>query len=405
MNNRLLVSLVALIAVLAASTAHAGPPLAIGGTNQFTRPAGPYGSKARSLALPADAPVARDVVTIPRWQSVFQYGGQTWGSLMVGTDPAAGSATTTIPVTIVPLQIRFARDDQVQAMAGMAAELTGSALFQPTPFITGTTQYLDAFRRADFWAQVSTISPDYHVLLGAPTITDTQTLTVPAAKGLTYVFAPANRRYGIADGPWFYEQLKQMVASLRIDPRSLVVFLGYNVDFTWQGTPDSCFTTGCSSFAGVHGSFIQAGPEQSQSPQPPQSANSFIYASFEDFGDLVPAVFNTHFLTVSHELLEWLNDPVGINVYPNAPFTLTLAASLVPTWTSPYFTRGCSHAYEVSDPLESGAPVLGIPNNGRIDLLEGAVFQSWFARQSPSNAVLGLYDTVGAFAGPSTPCP
>lgn len=404
MNSRLVAFLAALVAALTASTAHAGPPpFALEGTNQIARPAGPYGAKARSLAMAPDAPVARDVVTVPTWQSLFQYAGQTWGSVMVGTDPAAGSATTTIPVTIVPLQIRFARDGQVQEQAGMASELAASALFQPTPFITGTTQYLDAYRRGDFWAQVSTVSPDYHVLLGAPTIANVQSLTVPASKGLTYVFAPANRRFGIADGAWFYEQLKQMVGSLHIDPRSLVVFLAYNVDFTGQGTPDSCFTTGCVSYAGVHGTFIQAGPLRS--PQPPQSANSFIYASVEDLGDLVPAVLNTHLLAVSHELLEWLNDPVAINAYPNAPFTSTVFGSQVPSWTSPYYTGGCRQIYEVADPLEAGAPAVGVPNNGRIDLLAGAVFQSWFARQIPSQSILGLYDTVGVFSGPSTPCP
>lgn len=404
MDKRLLASLVALIAILATSAAQAGPPpFAIGGSNQIARPAGPFGPRARSLAVPPEAPASRDVVTIPRWQSLFTYGGQYWGSLMVGTDPAAGSATTTIPVTIVPLQIRFARDGQVQTTEGMVSELVGSALFQPTPFVTGTTQYLDAFRRGNFWPQVSTVSPDYHVLLGAPAVASVQTLTVPASKGLTYVFDPANRRFGIADGPWFYDQLKQMVNSLHIDPRSLVIFLGYNVDFTWQGTPDTCFTTGCSAFAGLHGTFIQGGLPGS--PQPPQSANSYIYASMEDFGNLVPAFVNTHLLAVSHELLEWLDDPVSINAYPNAPYTYTYFASLVPWWTSPYYALGCSRAYEVADPLDSGGPVLGIPNNGRLDLLAGAVFQSWFARQSPSSAVLGLYDTVGAFSGPSSPCP
>jgi hypothetical protein len=404
MNDRLLASLFLLIAVLAMTAAHASPPpFAIGGTHQIVRPAGPYGGKARSLALPPDTPVAREVVSVPTWPSSFESAGQTWGSLMVGTDPAAGSATTTIAVTIVPLEIRFARDGVVQGLPGMAEELAASALFQPTPFVTGTTQYLDAFRRGDFWAQVSTISPDYHVLLGTPTIATVQSLTVPASKGLTYVFGPANRRFGIADGAWLYDQLKQMVASLRIDPRSLVVFLAYNVDFTWQETPDSCFTTGCSAYAGVHGTFIQAGPLRS--PQPPQSANSYIYASFEDLGDLVPAWLNTHLVNVSHELLEWLNDPVWINADPSAPFAASLVGSRVPSWMSPYYPGGCRQTYEVADPLESGAPALGIPNGGRIDLFSGAVFQSWFARQSPSRAIFGLYDTVGVFAAPSTPCP
>jgi hypothetical protein len=182
------------------------------------------------------------------------------------------------------------------------------------------------------------------------------------------------------------------------------VFLGYNLNFTYGGSsPDDCFTAvGCALFAGVHGAFVNGPPLKS--PQPFQSVNTYAFASFDDYGDLVPSFVNTHLISLSHELLEWLYDPIGINVYPNQKFGLNYAASLVPAWTSPYWSRGCSQGYEVADPLEDGS-LQAVPNGSRFDLFADIVFHSWFARESISTSIFGLYDTGGVFKGPSPSCP
>ena len=401
--SRLLAPLLLLMLVLATSAANADSPgLAINGIGRVPLPPGPLGARAHSRTQPPDSPVTHDVVGVPLWQSTFNYGGQLWGAAMVGTDPANGSTTTVVPVTIVPLRVTFASDGLVQEYSGMAEELAASALFQPFPWVTGYTQYVDAFRRGDFWPAVTTTSPDYHLLLGAPRIAAVQQLTVPASKGLTVYTPAANRRLGIVEGTWFYNQIKQMVASLQIDPRSLVVFLGYNLEFTYDATtPDACFTTGCLRYAGVHGA-LDNGP-QLRSPQVPRSVNTYVYASFEDPGDLVPPSINFHLAAVSHELLEWANDPIALNAYPNAKFGYTYFASGVPSWSSPYWGGGCSIAYEVADPLDSTG--IAVPNGSHYDVFAAAVFQSWFARQSPSTAVLGLYDTGGYFSTYAAACP
>jgi hypothetical protein len=396
---------VALLCVLVfASPASADPPsFAHGGSNHLSVPADPFGAGlATSAALPPAGPAPRDPITVPLWSSSFLYLGQVYGANMVGTDPAAGSATTVVPVTIVPLRLTFARDGSVLDFSGMADELASSSLFTPFPFYSGTTQFLDAYRRADFWQEVTTTSPDYHTLLGGPTIAPVQRLTVPASKGLTFFNTTANRRYGIADGAWFSHQLNQTISSLHIDPRSLVVLLAYNTDIAYQGTPDSCFTTGCSLYAGVHAAVTSGNPNLSAIP--PRSVNTYAYANFEDFGDEVPPGLNTHLINISHELMEWLDDPIGIFVDPSQPFGPALVGSIVPAWSSPFFPLGCSSVYEVADPVERG-PLIGVPNpsSGQVDLFVDAVYHSWFARTA-STSLFGSYDIAGVFQQPSDSC-
>jgi hypothetical protein len=387
------------------STAIAGQPFAIGGIDGLTIPHGPQGMVAYGVE-PPDSPVTAKPVTVPVWLSPFEYGGQGYQALMVGTDPAQGSATTVVPTVIVPLRMVFARDGSVLDAPGMAQELASSPLFTSFPYVVGTTQYTDAYRRADFWSDVATTSPDYHTLLGAPTILPTRTLTVPAALGHTFFSPQANRSFGYVDGQWFSLQVKGLIMSLQVDPRALVIFLALNTNGTIFGTSsDLCPGPACQAFGGYHGAFITGNPRVAGQAAP-QSINTYIYAGFLDLGDLVPSFLNVHLQPVSHELLEWLDNPLIFSASPNQ-FALSsgsLAFGFAPTWTSPYYLFGCANIYEVADPLEVGAPSVGVPDAGHIDLFADAVFQSWFARTSPSTALGGLYDLIGVFQGFSDSC-
>jgi hypothetical protein len=388
-----------------ASTATAAQPFALGGNDGMTVPPGPQGTMVHATEPPA-SPVSADPTTVPLWLSPFEYGGQQYQALMVGTDPAAGSATTVVPTVIVPLRMVFSRDGSVLAAPGMAQELASSPLFTSFPYVVGTTQYGDAHRRADFWSAVATTSPDYHTLLGAPTILPTRTLTVPAALGHTFLFPSANRLFGYVDGQWFSLQLKQLILSLRIDPRALVIFLAVNTNGTIFGTsPNLCPGPACQAFGGYHGAYITGNPRVAGQAAP-QSINTYIFAGFLDLGDLVPGSLNVHLQPVSHELLEWMDDPLIFSASPNQ-FPLSGGSKIfgfAPEWTSPYFPAGCSILYEVADPLEVGAPSIGVPDGNRIDLFADAVFQSWFARRSPSTAFGGLYDLGGVFQSFSDSC-
>jgi hypothetical protein len=314
-----------------------------------------------------------------------------------------------VPTVIVPLRMVFARDGSVLDAPGMAQELASSPLFTSVPYVVGTTQYADAHRRADFWSAVATTSPDYHTLLGAPTILPTQTLTVPAALGHTSLFPPANRLFGYVDGQWFSLQVKQLIKSLRLDPQALVIFLALNTNGTILGTSvDLCPGPACQAFGGYHSALITGNPRVAGQAAP-QSINTYIYAAFLDLGDLVPQFVNVHLQPVSHELLEWMDDPLIFSASPNQ-FVLSSSSFIllgfVPLWTSPYYLHGhgCVNFYEVADPLEEGAPGVGVPDSGHIDVFADAVFQSWFARQSPSTAFGGFYDLLGVFQSFSDSC-
>ena len=92
---------------------------------------------------------------------------------------------------------------------------------------------------------------------------------------------------------------------------------------------------------------------------------------------------------LSHELSEWLNDP---------PFT----NNKVPSWMVPSQPQyGCSNALETGDPLVGVVfTVHGFSNSH----LQDEAFFSWFARQSPSIAINGLYTYLGTFKTYSPHC-
>lgn len=46
---------------------------------------------------------------IPMWSGSFAFQGITYTFVMIGTNPASGSATTSVPVVIIPLKFNFTR--------------------------------------------------------------------------------------------------------------------------------------------------------------------------------------------------------------------------------------------------------------------------------------------------------
>ena len=101
------------------SAAMAAQPFALGGIDGLTVPRGPQGTIVYGTE-PPESPVSADPTTVPVWLSPFEYGGQQYQALMVGTDPAQGSATTVVPTVIVPLRMVFSRDGSVLDAPGMS---------------------------------------------------------------------------------------------------------------------------------------------------------------------------------------------------------------------------------------------------------------------------------------------
>src|SRR6266576_4150828 len=97
--------------------------------------------------------------TIPTWNGSFTLHATTYTYKMVGTNPAAGSKTTTIPTEILPLKVVMSNGITV---TGSASKLKASPIFSNAAFASGTTQLGDAMQRAGFWSTVSASSPNWH---------------------------------------------------------------------------------------------------------------------------------------------------------------------------------------------------------------------------------------------------
>lgn len=288
---------------------------------------------------------------------------------MVGTKPAKGSATTTVPVTIVPLNIVFSNGTSFDGTP-QVPQATSSPLFQNAPFISGTTQYGDAVARAEFWNYISTTSPNYHVLVGTPTIDNTLTINIPSTDGKTVKDPYSGKKIGLITMSWFDSQIQAQLTALGFTTNMLPIFLSHNVYLT-QGPP----TLSNCCFGGYHEAVYNS-----------VGLQTYIWNNDADAG--VQGGFSEDVSILSHEILEWFNDPFGGNVVPN------WESSIAPQY-------GCNSYLEVGDPLVG---VVFTVSGYSSYHLQDMAFYNWFARQSPSTAINGQYTYLGTFTSLSQKC-
>ncbi len=325
--------------------------------------------------------------TVPLWGSAFTFQGATYPLITVGTDPAAGSATTTIPAVIIPLTLEFADGTVLDASASLpgrsysALDATvTSPLFQAMAYTTGgvtvgVTQYADAMQRSQFWDRVAPggTSPDYHVLFGGPTVLPAQRIQVPANLGFTRLSRGSHTRIGFIDVTWFEGRVLQLVGQLHLDPTTLPIFLEHNTFYYFKDPANGTIL----SFLWVWNDFQAVGR---------QPVQTFIVSAFTDPGVFrAPMIQDVYIL--SHELTRWMNDPYGTNVVP--PY-------FAPAW-SPF----CLTALHVSDPTFGRgfeATLGGITSH-----LSDTAFLPWFEQVAPSTSVNGYYSFLNTLPDLS-PC-
>jgi hypothetical protein len=312
-------------------------------------------SKASSLNVAASQ--------LQHWTSSFTFNGKTYQYSMVGTNPAQGSATTTIPVTIVPLILTFSHGHTFDGTKKVQ-NTTASPIFQPAQFISGNTQFGDAIQRAEFWNSVSTKSPNYHVLLGAPTVNVATSLRVPSSVGSTKT-ASNGEMVGLVSMSWFDTQIRALLVKNHFTSNMLPIFLTYNV-FLYQGSASNC------CIIGYHNAVSNSAGLQ-----------TYLWASNNDPGIYTVPIEDISAL--SHETSEWLNDPFTNN--------------FVPPWNVPSQPQyGCTNT------LETGDPLVGVSFTVNGYHPQDEAFFSWFARQTPSIAINGLYTYLGTFKTYSPHC-
>ena len=240
------------------------------------------------------------------WNGSFTYHGHNYKYNMVGTAPSS-NATTTIPVYIIPLKIvitsttgtkvKFDPKHMLPNGNTVTQNTVVSPIFDSTTTYTqggvdvGTTQYIDAYQRANFWGTVQT-NPNYHLLLGGPTVLAEQTLAPPASRGTTG--SPLGFKVGLVDIDWFDAHVQKLISKFtQIQPNSLPIFLTYDVYLTEFG---SCCIGGYHSSEG--------------SIAAPQAYAQFSY--IDRVGQFAQDVS-----ALSHEVGEWADDPLVVTVNGN----------------------------------------------------------------------------------------
>jgi hypothetical protein len=158
-----------------------------------------------------------------------------------------------------------------------------------------------------------------------------------------------------------------------ISPTQFAAFLLKNVVSSSAEPPT--FATHCC-FGGYHGA--TGSPVQ-----------TFAVMDYDTTGQ-VP---NFRDISVaSHEIGEWMNDPLGTNSTPK--------------WGNVGQVTGCQSNLEVGDPL-SGTFMPVIKMDGYDYHAQELTFFSWFfnAKSGPSIGVGGKFSGNGTFDGPSKDCP
>ena len=302
-------------------------------------------------------------IGLPMWTGSFAQNGSTYPYTMVGTDPAAGSATTRVRTRILPLRLTFSDGTTLDGTDDVQATRL-SPIFKNADYRSGRTQYGDAMQRASFWDKVSTVSPRYHVLLSQPEVLNTISVNVPADGG-SATQGP-NGPQGTVSTAFLLTLLPQL--SAYYDPSSLLIILVKDV----RG-PD---------FLGFHFSFTPANRTEPM---------TFIFTGYFTPNVIVgPDRADTYVL--SHEVQEWINDPYVTNT--------------VPDWIAPGNGTTCfNNILEVGDAVEflptASFPVRSVGRTYNVTDVAGI---SWFAHDVPSRELGGTYSYAGNLTTYSTLC-
>jgi hypothetical protein len=229
----------------------------------------------------------------------------------------------------------------------------------------GKTQYVDAFQRANFWSQVSTTAPNYHVLFSPVTFKPVQTVNV-GANGHT-VAGPC-ARIGEVDINFFDNIAMNLLTTLGIPANTLPLFLDYN----------TFWTSGGCCILGYH-STNNAGTQ------------AYAVAAYSDPGIFNAPIQDIHAL--SHEIGEWMDDP------------LIPSTNIVPAWGHVGQVSGCQGNLETGDPVTGLAFTVSVGGTAPFTYHpEDLVFLPWFARITPSTSVNGWYTFLNTFSAVQGVC-
>lgn len=332
--------------------------------------------------------------TIPLWNySTVGYDGATYTGMMVGRSPFFhGHRVTTIPTVVVPVKLTFADTNTVfdpsvpDACApggvSVVSLILKSPIFQNSPLTmngadVGSTQYLDAFQRANFWTLVSA-TPYHTVFSTTPAVLPVQSVTVPVGKGITDNPGPLFqcRPDGQMDIAWWDNYVQTtLIPSLAAQGVGPGTFPQIVLDSVAETIPSGCCATG------YHNAFLNGGVFQSY------SVNEWDTSGH--FGGTTD--------TMSHEVAEWMDDPDTSNPTPPWGF---IGQDPTKCQGGPTATTS---SLEVGDPL-TGTAFPPVTLNGVTYDLQELAFFSWFYGGTSLGSG-NKYSNNGTFTGFAIACP
>lgn len=247
------------------------------------------------------APTSGPQTSLVQWNGSFtDLLGKTVNFTMVGTSALNTNTATTIPVFIIPIKMVYGTQNGNKTFSPshvlpngrtVIGNIKKSPIFSKGENFTqggtdlGTTQYIDAFQRGNFWKFVST-NTGYHVLLGAPTKLATQTIVVQPSQGkvINNPFAPG--LVGTYDINAFDANLQNYIRQFtQINPGAFPIFITYDIFLTSGGR---CCIGGYHNANGF---------------QP--GGQTYAHATYVDS----VGSFSQDVSALSHEVGEWMDDP------------------------------------------------------------------------------------------------
>jgi hypothetical protein len=347
---------------------------------------------------PDDVANAAALAGLPVWSKTLAAtkDGLNYTVAMVGKDPSS-TVTTNVPAVIIPVIIKIGTTSFKPTVADttcmVAPNNIPSKVFKQSPLFAnhaftmngvneGSTQYIDAYQRANF---ATLAAATYHTKLMPISMKPAQTFVVPPGSGSVNSTAgfgnggcgpnknPAGL-FGIMDinafDPWV---TGTALPHAGVNPGQLAILLLYNVLMS-VGPP----TINNCCILGYHGAL---GNGQTYSPM-----------EFDQTGIFGPPINDTSIS--AHEIGEWLDDPFGNNP--------------TPAWGGIGQVGGCQGNLENGDPLTgTNFPPVTMPANNYTYHLQELVFRSWYynSQFDPSIGAGGKFSNNGTFGGPSKVCP
>ena len=261
------------------------------------------GIATRAVAQPNGQLILAASTPLTTWNGSFVSAGKTFNFNMVGTAPTTGTSTT-VQAFLIPIKLVIGSQTfDPQTVLSNGKTVVNNTIASPV-FATGvsftsggvsmgSTQYLDAYQRANFWGTVSAHT-GYHVLLGGPTVEPEVTLTVPKRSGTTGT--PFGHTSAEVDINYFDAQVQTIIKNITaIQPNALPIIITYDTYLTQNR---SC------CIGGYHSSFGLTSA--------PQSYAVFSYVDH-------PGDFSQDVSALSHEIGEWMADPLVANTGNNTP--------------------------------------------------------------------------------------